>query len=104
MKEMKILTKEELEEIYGQKWEDLAIPDEAYPVDENGITKEELKFLVEIAKKYQIKINNLKYLETVPSLVSFVLRRDEDYQVYLSTLDYLLRKEVNNEKGNMGKS
>jgi len=89
---VKILSKKELEEIYGQKWEDLAISDEAYPVDENGITKEELEFLVKVAKEYQIEVKNLEYLETTPSLVSFVLRRDEDHQVYLSTLDYLLRR------------
>jgi len=89
---IKILSKKELEEIYGQKWEDLAIPDEAYPVDENGITKEELEFLVEVAKEYQIEIKNLEYLKATPSLVSFVLRRDEDHQVYLSALDYLLRR------------
>jgi len=89
---MRVKTKKELEKIYGQRWEDLAIPDEAYPVDENGITKEELEFLVEVAKEYQIEIKNLEHLETTPSLVSFVLRRDEDHQVYLSTLDYLLKK------------
>ena len=93
MKEMKILTKEELEEIYGQKWEDLAIPDEAYPVDENGITKEELKFLVKVAKEHQIEIRNLEYLETIPSLVSFILKKDRDHQVYLSALYYFIRKE-----------
>ena len=93
MEKIKILTKKELEKIYGQKWEDLAIPDEAYPVDENGITKEELKFLVKVAKEHQIEIRNLEYLETIPSLVSFILKKDRDHQVYLSALYYLIRKE-----------
>jgi len=93
MEKIKILTKKEMEKIYGQRWEDLAIPDEAYPVDENGITKEELKFLVKVAKEHQIEIRNLEYLETIPSLVSFILKKDRDHQVYLSALYYLIRKE-----------
>jgi len=92
MREIRILTRKELEEIYGQKWEDLAIPDEAYPVDENGITKEELKFLVKVAKEHQIEIRNLEHLETTPSLISFILKKDEDYQVYLSALDHILKE------------